>query len=42
MQDDSESDKFLEISTGNNVTEVKVMYDIFIKKRSEENPLFSF
>jgi hypothetical protein len=42
MQDDSERDKFLEISTGNDVTELKVMYDMFVKKRSEENPLFSF
>ena len=42
MQDDSERDKFFEISTSNNVTEVKALYDMFVKKRSEESPLFSF
>ena len=42
MQDDSERDKFLEISASNKVTEVRVLYDMFVKKRSEESPLFSF
>ena len=42
MQDDSERDKFLEISASNKVTEVRALYDMFVKKRSEESPLFSF
>lgn len=42
LQDDSERDKFLDISTSDNVTEVKMMYDLFVKKRSEDNPLFAF
>ena len=42
LQDESAMEEFLNISTSNNVTEVKMLYDIFVKKRSEENPLFSF
>ena len=42
LQDESATEEFLNISTSNNVTEVKMLYDIFVKKRSEENPLFSF
>lgn len=39
VQDNSEID---EISIDDNVIKVKTMYDQFVKKRSEENPLFSF
>ena len=42
MHDDSERDKFFEINTSDNVKEVKALYDMFVKKRSEESPLFSF
>ncbi|XP_028410207.1 uncharacterized protein LOC114532809 [Dendronephthya gigantea] len=42
MEDDPERDNFLDISSGNNVTEAKMMYDLFVQKRCEENPLFSF
>jgi hypothetical protein len=42
MEDDSERDNFLDISSSNNITEAKMMYDLFVQKRSEENLLFSF
>ena len=41
MQDHSERDKFFEINTSDNVKEVKALYDMFVKKRSEESPVFS-
>ena len=42
FQDESATEEFLNMSTSNNVTEVKMLYDTFVKKRCEESSLFSF
>ena len=36
------SDKFTEISVGNDVASIKMLYDKFIETRCEESPLFAF
>ena len=42
VQEDSEREMFVDICTSNIVTDAKTKYELFIKKRSKENPLFAF
>ena len=42
MQDYSETDTFWALTNGDDVTELLHNYEQFVKKRSEEDPLFSF
>ena len=42
MQDYSETDTFWALTNGDHVTEMVHNYEQFVKKRSEEDPLFSF
>ena len=40
--EDSERELFIEICTSKQVNDVKRAYDMFVEKRSEENPTFAF
>ena len=42
VQEDNESGKFTEICVSDKATNIKMLYDQFIEKQSEENPLFAF
>jgi hypothetical protein len=42
VQEDKERRKFMEICASDKVTDMKMLYDLFIEKQCEENPLFAF